>query len=311
MILPGAAGRLQPRPTRSTKTMKQTALTLGVILMALGAVMAQAAPPTVDAAAASAEGLRLLQQGKVEEALRSCQAAFHADSNPEYLGHMMAVRQMLRARRALATLEDEERWVQLAQALRALYDRYQMHGDRLALDLQLHERLDTPASATRLARSQLQLGKHQEALTLLRGIEAAQADGAIKTLLGLAHARLGQTEEAEHLLEATPVADDAGPRVLFDRARLCSLLGKAQAANRCLTRALEATPPTELEATRARIEQSPDLVAAREAPEFAQTLATESKVKQSSCSSGSGCAGCSMRESCTKQQDQECPESKP
>jgi tetratricopeptide (TPR) repeat protein len=286
--------------------MTKTTLTLGVILVALGALVAQEAPPAVDAAAASAEGLRLLQQGQIEEALESCKAAFHADSdNPEYLGHMMAVRQMLRAQRALATMEDSDRWVQLAQALRSLYDRYRMHGDRLALDLKLHERLGTPASAANLARSQLQLGKNQEALTLLRGLEAAKADAAITTLLGVAHARLGQTEEALSLLGATPVTADADPGVLYDRARLCSLLGKPQAANTCLTRLLEATPPTELGATRARIEQDPDLTTAREAPGFAQTLATESKVQQSGCSSGRSCGGCSMRGSCSKAKEHE------
>ncbi len=65
-----------------------------------------------------------------------------------------------------------------------------------------------------------------------------------------------------------------------------------------LVRYCQMTPPSQLERARARIKACPDFAALASSAEFTKALATESTIKESGCSSGTGCGNCPSRTKC-------------
>ena len=92
------------------------------------------------------------------------------------------------------------------------------------------------------------LGQNDEAAELLGGLSAEYASARTKVLQALAQVRLGNLDEARKLVQALPEATDAeGAGHYYDLARLQWLLGDKAAALAALTRALELTPPSQLD----------------------------------------------------------------
>jgi tetratricopeptide (TPR) repeat protein len=283
--------------------MRKLLLTLGLLLVALPALQAQAPATDGEATARREEGLALLRQGNFQGAMTACAQAYRLDpDNPTSLKLLMAVRSMVMTREALASVEEPARWERYARTLRTLYVTYRVHGELLPLDTQLHTRLGTAETAVLLAGTQLQQGLDREAAELLSGLEEPQRSLHARILEGIARARLGEQEQASALLAQSSLPESPGPGVLFDMARLTSLLGQPEQALGHLRGALAGTPPSDLEELRRQAKQSGDLAAARDHDGFADALATASKVAQSSCSGGSGCGSCSMRDSCPSAQ---------
>ena len=283
--------------------MRNLLLTIGLLLTALPALEAQAPAGESEATARREEGLELLRQGDFQAALVACADAYRKDpDNPTNLKHLMAVRSMLMTRKALSTVEEQARWERYARTLRTLYLSYRVHQELLPLDTQLHARLKSAETAVLLAGTQLRQGLDREAADLLGGLEEPQRSLHARILEGIARARLGEKEQASALLEQSPLPESPGPGTLFDKARLTSLLGQPELALGHLRGALESTPPSSIEELREQARTHVDLAAARDHAGFADSLATASTVAQSSCSGGSGCGSCSMRDSCPSAQ---------
>jgi len=92
----------------------------------------------------------------------------------------------------------------------------------------------------------------------------------------------------------------SNPRAQVYIASIYKAAGKQELAWAALSKALEQTPPTQTAETRNLISVAPEFKDSVEVKEFQTALATESKVKQTSCTGGSDCNTCSLKEKCEK-----------
>ena len=272
------------------------------VIVVIGLVGALA--PVVRAGSVAAEafsaGQILLTQGDFDGALKEFKTAARKDrDNEQYAQEYALLRQVMKLRKACAKERDAEAWEKTAGALRSYYYDHGLYLEALPLDVQRFGQVLSAESAALLAETQLMLGQNDEAVELLGGLSAEHVSARTKVLQGLAQARLGNLDEARKLVQALPNATDAdGSGHYYDLARLQTLLGDKASALAALTRTFELTPPSQLDALKARIGKCADFAAVAGGAEFAQVLKTESKIAESKCSSGSSCGKCPNRSKC-------------
>jgi tetratricopeptide (TPR) repeat protein len=150
-----------------------------------------------------------------------------------------------------------------------------------------------------LGETLLKLDKNSDAETLLSSQDAAQLSPKGKALLGLAVARQKKTEQAKTLIGKLSLPADADAALLLTVAQLQALAGDTKTAIELLTRSLELTPPSRIEAARADISQTRDFAAIAATAEFKTALATASKVSESKCSTGKDCGSCKSKGKCS------------
>lgn len=249
------------------------------------------------------QGKTLVSQGDFEGAMQAFSTAARADrSNAEYMQHFSLIRQVIMIQNALEKEKDLPRWEYYARALHSYYISEKLYDQALGLDKQIHERVNSAASAALLAETQLAMNKNAEAAELLSKLPADKTSVVTESLEGIALARLGKKADALKHAELADLADDDGPGVVYCVARLQAAAGNVSQATALLTRCFEQVPPSQLAAFKEHAKVTPEFVAVANTPEFEQSLKTESKVKESSCSGGSSCAGCPMRGQCSKEE---------
>jgi tetratricopeptide (TPR) repeat protein len=259
------------------------------------------AGPSEEAAQAFADGKALLAKADFEGALKAFEKAAKTDvNNPDYKEHYAILRQIVKLRERSAEETDEQRWVEMAQALRAFYHEHGIHGEALPLDREIYRRQPGSHTVAQLAETQLALGMNSETVELLSDLPKEQRTERTKVLLGLAYARQGRTEEAASIADQVSVKACAGPDTFFELACLHARVGENDGALTALTRSFELTPPSSLENRKADAKSCEDLAALAQTPEFAAALKTESKVKESGCSGGASCGKCPKRGGCSK-----------
>ncbi|UCC28844.1 MAG: hypothetical protein JSU86_11655, partial [Phycisphaerales bacterium] len=121
---------------------------------------------------------------------------------------------------------------------------------------------------------------------------------ATRSLYGVALCRQQKTAEASRIAATLQVPQAAGPGTVYCTARLQAAVGNNGEALGLLTRCFQSVAPSRLAGLKNHAQQSPDFAGLVSTPEFAQVLATKSKVPESKCSGGSRCAGCPMRGQC-------------
>jgi hypothetical protein len=114
----------------------------------------------------------------------------------------------------------------------------------------------------------------------------------------VALARSGDVAQAQQIAASVRVPDNAMPAIQVLRARLLAGIGATDGALDALRRAFEATPPNMLADVKSNVREQRDFTVLAASAGFTQVLATESKVKQSSCSGGTSCGACPSRGSC-------------
>ena len=254
-----------------------------------------------DAQKAFEQGQALVSQGDFQGALQAFSKAARADrTNMEYMQNFSLVRQVIMIQNALTKEEDDERWEYYARALHTYYVSENLYNLALKLDKQIHERINSAASAALLAETQLAMDKNAEAVQLLSKLPADKTNVVTESLEGIALARLGNKDAAIRHASLAKPADDAGPGIIYCVARLQAATGNADQASALLTRCFEQIPPSQLEGFKNHAKATPEFVSLTATPQFQQALKTESKVQESSCSGGSSCAGCPMRGKCSK-----------
>ena len=92
-------------------------------------------------------------------------------------------------------------WQATARGLRTFYHHYKIYGEALALDRQIHAKLNTVESATMLAETLLATDAAAEAENLLTGIDAKTATPNTLAVLGVALARQQKLERAGAVAE--------------------------------------------------------------------------------------------------------------
>ncbi|MCP4594006.1 MAG: hypothetical protein GY842_25010 [bacterium] len=252
------------------------------------------------AAQVFSQGSALLTQGDFDGALNAYREAAKADSsNQEYRQQYSIVRRVIKMRKRIAAEANPSKWEATAQGLRVFYYEHGLHTEALALDQQSYAKTSTAASAARLAETQLELEKNADAVAVLSNLPEDQATPETRVLLGIALAREGDTDQARKIGQGCAPAGDWGPGTLYDLARLRALTGDQSDALKLLVRCFENTLPSRLNAFKDHVRKSKDLGTLVASADFAKVLETKSKVKESSCSSGSSCGKCPSRSKCS------------
>jgi len=277
-----------------------TRLGISILSVAIGAASFLASPAVADdAAQAFQEGASLLQQARFEEALASYDRAAQLDAaRQEYRNAAAILRRVLQLREQLASEQDPATWERIARSLRGYYQAERIHTASLALDRQFHERLNTAETAAMLAETQLELGQADEARAVLAGRQDLDTQPAARMLLGIALARIGESEAAQAIARGVPLPSDAGPDDRIRAARLQALAGDRAQAFALLSAAFESTPPSRLEDAKTRVKACPDFAALAGQGDFTKALATTSKISESGCSTGASCGACPSRTTC-------------
>lgn len=285
---------LAARQSRTVGPVRLSGL-LGLLLMAAFARFAVAS----DAATAFEQGRAMLAQADFDGAMKAYAEAVKADpKNVVYRQQYTLLRRVVSIREKLGEQTDHDRWETTVRSLRGYYYDNGIYGEALALDRLVHDKLKSPTSSAWLAETLLEMGQDAEADALLAGVKEEDQTLRTRMLLGIARARLGKQDEAKRLAAACPAPPDAGPGLLFDLARLQALTGDATRACELLTRCFEQTPPSRLAGVKAQASRCHDFDTLSRTDAFAKALATESKVAESKCSSGTDCGKCPMRASC-------------
>ena len=271
-------------------------IVVGIVALVVTPVLAG---PAEDAAKAFAEGEALLAKADFEGALKAFRTAAQTDrENQDYRQQYGVLRQIVRLR---GEIEEEHsgKWLGMARALRTYYHAHGVYAEALPIDQKIYEQHPGADEAVRLAETQLALGMSSEAVSTLRSVEEGEATGRTKVLLGLAYARQGEIEQARAVAENMVLnEDEADRRAFYELAGLRALVGDAAGAFEALTRSFELTPDSQLKGVKAKARACPDFAALARTIQFAKVLETESAVKESSCSQGTGCGSCPKRASC-------------
>jgi tetratricopeptide (TPR) repeat protein len=245
------------------------------------------------------QGLALVEQGNLRDALYALADALRADrANKEYERKFMLVRQAVMYQNALAEEQNEQQWLQIAQALRSFYVGQGVHAQALKLDQQIHQREHSPGSAIQLAESQLALGMNAAAEKTLTDLETGRTAPAVQALQAIAMARQNKLDQARQIVAGIDAAANNDPGTLYCVSRAAAVVGNGDDALAVLTRCFQATPPSRLAALKSHAEKMPDFASLASLPGFSQAMQTESKIVESACSGGSSCAGCPMRGQC-------------
>lgn len=271
-----------------------------VVVLALALVATWPQRVRADSAEqAFAKGEALLAKADFEGAARAFAQAARADRNkPEYLQHYTLVNRIVELRRQLAAERDVAQWEYLARGLHTFYISQGLYPEALALDEQIHRRVNSAQSATMLAETQLAMHKNAEAAGVLAALAPAKQTPTTQALQGLALVRQGQAAEASRLAAQIQLPADAGPGMIYSVARLQAATGNSDAALKLLQRCFESVAPSQLEGFKAHARQSPEFASQVSTAAFAKVLETQSKVAESKCSGGSRCSNCPMRGKC-------------
>ncbi|MBD3237240.1 MAG: hypothetical protein GF330_11085 [Candidatus Eisenbacteria bacterium] len=244
----------------------------------------------------AAAGDQYLGRGQFAEALDAYAAAIKAEPENQELQQKHAMlRQVIDLRAALQEETEDRRWSVFARALRAFYYAHGLHDEALELDRQAHQRLHSPETALLLAETLLELDQPAEAAQVLSDEGEERLAPGAKLLLGIAKARQGDRTSARDLLAAAGTPPATPPATwLYRAACLNALLDRRDEALQNLAQLFETTPPTRIEATKARVQSCPDFASLADQAEFASVLETPSKIELSSCTGGSSCGSCAL-----------------
>ncbi|MBI4878712.1 MAG: hypothetical protein HY812_03505 [Planctomycetes bacterium] len=280
-------------------------------LLAAGGAAAYDGPDADKAALEFAKGTDLLHRGDFSGALDAYAAASQLDEEKtEYRQKYMVLRKVVSLREGLAAEQDPEQWTKTAATLKNFYYSNRLYADLLALARQMHEKKQSVGSATLLADALLNMEEDAEVVELLASQPQADLTPQAKVLLGIGLGRQKKLDEAGAILEQVVLPEPASPRLLCDVARLEVLCGKVDDAMVRLTSAFESTSPRGITAFREFVVNLPEFKALPANANFETVLATESKVAESSCSSGADCGSCPSKGGCSSEKDDGCADDK-
>jgi len=245
------------------------------------------------------QGDAALAAGDLVKAQQLFARAAQSDADKvEYQQRAMLIGQINTLRGRLAKQSDAAAWEKMARSLHAFYADFQVKGALVELDRQFHERLSTTETAMMLGRALLAADQNDEALKLLSGWPAEKQDAHTRVLWALAAARAEDGEVAGDVLAKVTLPETPDATLVFDLARARARTGEADEALKLLGKAMSLTPPSRQDRVRGEARACGDFAALVEQAPFAAALQTESKVAESSCSSGPSCGGCPSRTGC-------------
>jgi thioredoxin-like negative regulator of GroEL len=252
-----------------------------------------------EAAARFAEGEQLLEKGDLDGALKAYMAAAKADpENKAYIQQAMVLKRVKALRGYVDTNDPSPKWEKMVLSLHVFYLTHNMSGEALALDRMAFGKQDSALNASLLAETLLDLKKNEEAYTLLTDLDKEKLDEQNRLYLGITYARLERIDEARKLRDGLNITRQAKPGLLYDCARLNTLVGDHARALDQLKLMFEKTPPSQLDKNKNFVQACSDFTALKRVEGFSAVMSTLSKVAESSCSGGTSCGSCPNRSSC-------------
>jgi hypothetical protein len=253
-----------------------------------------------EAAARFAEGEKLLEKGDLDGALAAYMAAAKADpENKAYIQQAMVLKRVKALRGYVEANDPSPKWEKMVLSLHAFYLTHNMAGDALALDRMAFKKQDSALNASLLSEALLELKKNEEAYMLLTDLDKEKLDEQNKLYLGITLARLERVDEARRIRDGLEINRSAKPGILFDAARLNTLVGDHARALDQLKLMFEKTPPSQLDKNKKFVMTCADFTTLKRVEGYGAAMSTLSKVAESSCSSGSSCGSCPNRSSCS------------
>lgn len=264
-------------------------LLLVLALVAGPALAADETQPEPSSAVAKAE--MLLKQGKFEEARDAYLAIAKADpENKELVTRALVLRRVVDLRKMVTTEEVSPTWERATIALHGFYVRNGLHDVALEAGKAAHAKANSDVSASFVADALLEKGANEEAAAWIDGLKMSQQTPQNLMYQSIALARLGRMDEVREIQRLYGPGDSKDPGLLFDAARVQSLLGEKDKALATLKTAFENTPAKSLPMLKELAAKNADLSALSSMPAFVEAMKTESKAAD--CGSGCGGGGC-------------------
>ena len=189
----------------------------------------------------------------------------------------------------------------LAAALRNFYYSANNLSGAEKLDKESYSNFKTEANAYRLAATQLNLKQYSESIKTLDSIAPKKMTQNFDILKAYNYQKLNKAKESTKFLAMVKVNDLKNPSLLLIGSRIYALQNNKEKACELLTKSFELTYPPKLKMVKEYVANSDeDFKSMRQDTAFLKALKTKSKVKVSSCSGGSDCGSCKLKNSCNK-----------
>ncbi len=267
--------------------LRHVSLTLLLVLGLLAgpALAADESQPESTSAVAKAE--QLLKQGKFEEARDAYLELVKADpENEELVKRALVLKRVVDLRQMVATEEISQTWERATIALHGFYLRNGLVDVALEAGKAAHEKAKSDVSASFVAEALLEKNANEEAVAWVEDLRSSLQSTQNLTYQSIALARLGRKDEAREIQKLYGTSETKDPGLLFDTARVQSLLGESDQALASLEAAFENCPTRALPMLKDLAKSNPDLASLSRLPAFAEVMKTESKA-----SDGGGCGG--------------------
>lgn len=229
-----------------------------------------------------------------------------AKANPQnlyYREQYAVLQRVIKMKKLLAEETNAEKWKSCAKAVRAYYYSKGYYAEALELDLAAENKFNTAECLNNVLETMLLTGKDKEAAKLADDNKPADKTVRYQTLIPVVLAHTGKADNALATVKTVQASPKTDPLSYFDFARVYWAAGDKEKAMANLKILLEHTAASETPAVQEMIKRSAEFAPLQDSKELKDVLATQSKVAQSGCSSGSNCNTCTLKKEgkCTSQ----------
>ncbi len=263
------------------------------------------------------DGNALVKKGDFPGAYKAyTEASKAAPEKREYAASAMLMRRVIILKKYADTQPVSTKWEKVVISLHAFYLSNSLLDEALALDKDAHNKLNNALSTSLLSETYLEMNENKKTIKVLSKLDKKKFDTQNWLCLAIALARTGKVNDAKKIQAKHLSGKIDNPGLLFDSARLNSLVGNADEAYRLLTTCFEQTPANKISDFKKSVIACPDFKQISKTPRFGKVLQTRSKIKFSSCSGSSSCGFPSKKGGCSKAKNESsvkhggCPKNK-
>ena len=239
------------------------------------------------AAAAPSEALKLMKEGRFQEALPLFEKEIReSPGNIQLKQRYSELKKNLRREELVREESNPELLAKLGRQLKSFYYSLGLFEKAEAVERKIHEVSPTTENAANLGATLLNLNKNREAAELFSKTDLSDAKSFPLLCAALAYARSGDARKASELAARCRMESlSANELLLF--ARTAAACGNCEKASGAVAKILENTPPSRRKGLKDFFQEE-DFSRIRDSKEFRSALETPSRVKDS-------CAGCPNR----------------
>ncbi|QQE10899.1 hypothetical protein JD969_15540 [Planctomycetota bacterium] len=256
----------------------------------------------VEESAAYLAGVQHIHKAEYERARDSFKKAVDEQpGNAKYKKNYAKIHNIIRMQEKLATEQDPDRWMKMANSLRIFYTNVG-HGEQL-LDIctQMRERDNTPTTTNVLSEALIKVGNYSEAEQMLDSVVPEERSRINVILRGLAVTHQGRKDEGEAVLEELAKDEKVSMGLLFRIARLQALLKHDADAAESMTTIFKSAPQKSHAGLTRVINKTAEFQRVLKDPAFKTALATKSERPEKK----DDCSTCPNRKTCKEREEKE------